>query len=382
MSDEAAIGLRPVALPSVAIRSAAPRLQSLEMLRGVAALLVVLFHTQSIFGRRTTLDVFGGAFANGNRGVDLFFVLSGFVITYVHRCDWDQPARLGSYAFNRVTRIYPAACIMTAVAIATFLLGSALGVEFGLHSAEQEAGRLDAWNILASLLLLPQQGIPIVNVTWTLKYEMVFYLVFSLLLIDRRFLAAFILWQGAVLACLLGGVDFGESWLRYFLGPMCLEFAIGMGCAVLVMQRAALPGSARRAVPAAMLALGLALFLGAAVFETYWLPVTPVPDVMLYGGGAGLIVTALALLELSGRLRPAEFLVSLGGSSYAIYLVHFSVITLVSGVLVRRHLIPVNTAVILAVALFGVLAGIGFDRLVDRPIQRALRRLRPKRREL
>ena len=61
MSDEAAIGLRPVAMPSVAIRSAAPRLQSLEMLRGVAALLVVLFHTQSIFGRRTTLDVFGGA---------------------------------------------------------------------------------------------------------------------------------------------------------------------------------------------------------------------------------------------------------------------------------------------------------------------------------
>ena len=64
----------------------------------------------------------------------------------------------------------------------------------------------------------------------------------------------------------------------------------------------------------------------------------------------------------------------LGGASYAIYLVHFSAITLMAVALIRFRLVPMNDAVFLAVAAFGVAAGVAFDRMVDQPLQRLLRR--------
>src|SRR4051794_40346773 len=99
------------------------RYQSLEMLRAVAALLVVFFHTEFIFGSRTPTTPFGGMFAAGFRGVDLFFVLSGFIITYVHRTDVGRPWRLANYAFNRLARIYPAVWITTLLAGSLYMAG-------------------------------------------------------------------------------------------------------------------------------------------------------------------------------------------------------------------------------------------------------------------
>ncbi len=63
------------------------KFESLEMLRALAALSVVFFHTQMIFTGRTGIVPFGGRFGAGSRGVDLFFVLSGFIIAYVHAGD-------------------------------------------------------------------------------------------------------------------------------------------------------------------------------------------------------------------------------------------------------------------------------------------------------
>lgn len=357
-------------------------LPSLQMLRAIAALLVVMYHTQAIFGARAGLTVLDGVFSQGSRGVDLFFVLSGFVITYVHRRDWGTPARLGTYLFNRASRIYPSVWIMSALAIAAYLAGMLLSNPVGMGAADQSA-RLGAWNILASVLLLPQLAVPLVNVTWTLKCELAFYLIFALLIVERRFLALLILWQAAVLGCLLAGIDTGDGWARYYIGPMDLEFGLGMACAVLVMRRGALPARLRAilARPAPLLAgllVGTLLFAGGALLERYWISPLPVPAVAVYGIGGGLIILTMALLDLSGRLPRWRLLVYLGDASYSIYLVHFSVITLLSGALLRVGTVPMGTAVYLAVATAGVLAGIAFHRLVDQPIQRALRRLRPR----
>jgi peptidoglycan/LPS O-acetylase OafA/YrhL len=79
-------------------------------------------------------------------------------------------------------------------------------------------------------------------------------------------------------------------------------------------------------------------------------------------------------LEQSGRIRVPPILLLLGGASYAIYLVHFSAITLLAVVLIQTHFVPMDHAVFLVAAVFGVAAGVVFDRLVDQPIQRLLRR--------
>lgn len=343
------------------------KLQSLEMLRAIAALLVVMYHTQVIFGHRIGHTPFFGAFTNGDKGVDLFFVLSGFIITYIHSSDIGRADRLGNYAFSRFSRIYPAVWIMTAFAIVVYSLG------FG---GAEKAGKLAPWNIIASAFLLPQHGDALVNVTWTLKYELCFYFVFSLLILSRRFGAAvLLLWQLAVLAIALSAVDPDTLWGGYYLRPICLEFSIGIGCAALVMRRHVLPALSRPPLQALLFAVGVVVFVGGGLLQTYGPDgAKAVSRVLVYGLSAGFIILSLVLMEMDGRFRAAKTLVYFGGASYAIYLVHFSVVSLIATVLVKLHGAPLNDAVFGAVALVAVAAGVGFHEYIDQPIQQKLRR--------
>src|ERR1700736_6010856 len=96
-------------LPSGSVNSH-DRLLGLQVLRGVAAVLVVLHHVAVTLAlpKYMGLVIAGGLFAPlGRAGVDLFFVLSGFIIYYVHHVDVDVPARFRRYAILRLMRIYP-----------------------------------------------------------------------------------------------------------------------------------------------------------------------------------------------------------------------------------------------------------------------------------
>lgn len=194
------------------------KLASIEALRAAAAVLVILFHATVIFAPAMGRAPFGGLFDAGNRGVDLFFVLSGFIIATVHRADLGQPRRLASYLFNRVTRIYPAVWIMTAFALALYASG------FG---GADKAAKLAPDAIAASALLLPQTLTPLVNVTWTLTYEVAFYALFALAIVNRRVgFGLFALWQLATLVVNVGDLDLGGG--GYYLRPLCLDFSVGL----------------------------------------------------------------------------------------------------------------------------------------------------------
>ncbi|WP_158746759.1 acyltransferase [Acidisphaera sp. L21] len=341
-----------------------PKLRSLEMLRAVAALLVVLFHTQFIFGIRSGHVPFGGWFAAGNRGVDLFFVLSGFIIAYVHGADIGRPVRLGNYVYNRLVRIYPSVWIMTVPAIALYSLG------FG---GPDKIGKLAPSALVASTLLLPQLGDALVNVTWTLTYELFFYAVFAVIIINRTMgLALLLAWQVATLLLTLSGAELGLA--GYYLRSICLEFAVGLGCAWW-LRRASnlLPAPVWNAV----LLTGIGAFVVGMARNDH-----PEWAGIACALGAGAIVVSLVRLEQAGRIRVPGVLMLLGQASYSIYLVHFSVVTLMAGIVMRLNL-PVTNVLCLACAGCGVLAGVAFDRWLDRPIQQRLQQtkrvlLRPR----
>lgn len=333
------------------------RLQSLELLRALAALLVVLFHTQGIFVAQAGHLAFGGAFDAGHRGVDLFFVLSGFIIAHIHGADLGRPGRLGGYALSRVTRIYPAVWIMSALAVALYALG------FG---GAEKAAKLDPAALITSVLLLPQPGDALVNVTWTLTYEMFFYALFAVAIVNRRLgLTLLLLWQAAIAAVALSGAELGFS--GHYLRSLCLDFSVGLACAWWVRRPAR---AARPALHWALLAAGTVGFVAGMALDGR----------LSWSGafctlGAGAIILALVRLEQARRLHVPGALVRLGGASYAIYLVHFSVIAVLAALL-RRAEVPVTDVLCLAVAAAGVMAGLMFDRLFDQPVQRWLRRLR------
>jgi len=330
------------------------KLRSLEMLRAIAALLVVLFHTQIIFDARAGHVPFGGLFGSGNRGVDLFFVLSGFIIAYVHGDDMGRPSRLTNYLFNRIARIYPAVWVMTVPAIVIYSLG------FG---GADKAVKLVPTSIVASALLLPQTGVALVNVTWTLTYEIFFYALFAITIVNLRAgLVLLLLWQTATAAIALSGIYSGLP--NSYVGPLCLEFGVGLACAWWIRRSQGAKGPFAWAV---LLAAGIVVFVIGMWFD----------DAISWSGalpalGAGMVIVALVRMEQAGRLRVPNLLVTLGGASYAIYLVHFSIITLFAAALVHWR-VPVTDVLCAAVAASAVIAGLLFDRIVDQPIQRWLR---------
>ncbi len=298
---------------------------------------------------------FGDLFAGGNCGIDLFFVLSGFIIATVHAGDIGRPERISNYLFNRIARIYPAVWIMTVFALVLYA---------GSFGGSEKASKLLPWPVTASFLLLPQSGDALVNVTWTLKYEIAFYAMFAVM-IAHRYLGLLLigLWQTAVLVAWFAQVpsDIGTFYLR----PICLEFGVGLACAWCLRQ----PFGRRLRLPwIALWAVGLGAFAVGGFVH---------PAAASWAGvacalGAGAIIAGMVRLEEFGILRVQPVLVALGGASYSIYLVHYAVITLLAIGLTRLH-VHGSSGWALVVAAGGVTSGVAFNYLVDQPVQRWLR---------
>jgi exopolysaccharide production protein ExoZ len=290
----------PIVLP---VRTA--RLEGVEAGRGIAALLVVLYHAAGhVEGDVPGSVVLWGVPHFGHAGVDFFFVLSGFIISFVHRTDVGKPERLGHYLERRFTRVFP---------FYWMVLGFSLLDTWLLHRAQFPGVR----EVLSNVLLLPQAKDQLVGGAWTLVFELMFYAVFAIAICSRRIGAVVLCVWAALLATGLFLKPSAENAaLGVVTSPFCLEFFFGMGAAA-VLSRRTVPFSGL------LLIIGIAGFASAGLCEVAG---------RLYGFGAAarlaygscslMVILALVERERSGRLKVPRFLSVLGRASYSVYLVH------------------------------------------------------------
>lgn len=83
-------------------------LPSLQVCRGIAAILVAFVHATAQYERNMPVSFLANWFTFGHSGVDFFFVLSGFIIWFIHSEDIGKPNRFKNFALKRLARIYPA----------------------------------------------------------------------------------------------------------------------------------------------------------------------------------------------------------------------------------------------------------------------------------
>jgi peptidoglycan/LPS O-acetylase OafA/YrhL len=292
----------------------AERLLLVQVLRAVAASMVVLHHAQH--DAEAVAAHLGRAFTRSDllpwlAGVDIFFVISGFVMVHASANLFGRIGARRVFLTRRLIRIVPLYWAATTVYLAIVLAAP--------HSLNSPAPSL--WQVVSSYLFIPSirpDGLvqPVYSLGWTLNFEMFFYLVFAAAIVLPR------LWAVAAtavgLALLVAGNRYLGPWplpLSYWGDTIVLEFVLGMGLALVRVQGLRLPGVVRLA----LLALGfflLYLDLSAADGGV-------VPQFLGYGVPAALIVAAAVL----GRAedRPPAFervLVALGNASYALYLLH------------------------------------------------------------
>jgi peptidoglycan/LPS O-acetylase OafA/YrhL len=273
----------------------------------LAALLVVAFHChvtmmQPKYFGQPALPIFAGGFA----GVELFFVLSGFVIMFAHHEDRQaDPAAIKTFLWKRFVRLYP---MLWLVLLPLTVIGH-LGI-FGSSPRR--------WDVAAAFFILPVRQEAVLAVEWTLRHEILFYALFTLYLWNRRLgLAVLLLWGGA--GSLLFFALEGAPWQVHFLTlPNHMLFLMGMGVAWLHLR-------GLRQYANITLALGSLGFASA-----YWLTLQTSVDThlltFLFGLGASGIIFGLASLKAPNRASP--WLNEAGAASYILYLIHFPLISL------------------------------------------------------
>jgi exopolysaccharide production protein ExoZ len=324
------------------------RFLGIQALRIIAAGMVVFTHSTYYASERLDKDLF--VWQRGTRGVDIFFVISGFVMVYASQKLFASPNGWKDFAERRILRIVPLYWLVTTLKVLVVFLTAG----FALHT------KLSPVTAACSYLFLPARNLdgkiePLVGVGWTLTFEMLFYFLFTIALFLRKNVFQFV---GVILAILSIGAYFREpSWppIAFYLNSIVLEFFLGMLIAKVCINGIYFP----RKIVFWLLACGFVLLL---VPPPQW----NVPKVLISGVPACLIVWSAASL---GRLEDfiPRIVLYLGDASYSIYLIHPFVCPLPPTVLNRLHFDYPWLSVVLSVAL-GLGAGCLLHQFVEIPV--------------
>jgi exopolysaccharide production protein ExoZ len=325
-------------------------LYGIQYLRALAALAVVFFHAA---------ERSGGSFNIGAAGVDVFFVVSGFIMWVMSDSRPLSPKR---FVLDRIQRIVPLYWIVTAVMVVGALAGLFPNMKLTLE------------HLLGSLFLIPTRSSsngeiwPVLVQGWTLNFEMFFYAIFAIsLAVVRRF--QLILLVAIFAAFALAGWLFHpqSAILMTYTRPIILEFVAGA-----LIGQLWLKGRLPR------YAVGIGLVVIAVVgFALIQLLGLDFNEFICGPLAVSLIIGTLAL-ERSGATPDIPVLTYLGNGSYSIYLWHTLAISVVAKVGQSLALPPLAT--ITLSALFGTLIGIAAYEAIEKPLRNLLKNFSWRRR--
>jgi exopolysaccharide production protein ExoZ len=339
-------------------------LPGLQVLRGIAASLVVLHHFAGIYkdGIPGHSWIYASGLGNlGRCGVDIFFVISGFIMVYTTGRKAGADDAL-IFIRRRILRIYPLYWIWTSVLLALWLGG-----------AVEQLRHYSTGYLIRSYLLIPAfNGTyfePLLQPGWTLSFEMLFYVVFSCgVLLKLRSGKILFLAAAFSLMALLARFLAPDSGMRYLLtNPIIVEFLFGVLIAEMLIRLPAMRGNRfSRFLPGALVSGG-----AFALLCTVKIPNADSMRFALYGIPAFFVVLGAAML---GPAAAPKFLVHLGDASYSIYLAHFFLAQAYASAL--KHLpifngLPPDAAILLAGAATIAISSATYA-LMEKPLTQAL----------
>jgi len=313
-------------------------IHNIQLLRFVAALSVAFLHASDESGLRLPVS-FGGF------GVDIFFVISGFIIAYI---TFHNP---GHFWMKRLIRIVPFYWTATLGIFVVALLAPSV-----LHHT-----RADPVWLAFSLFFIPHDspnGVhPLLGLGWTLNYEMYFYAIFAVALFLSRARAAYL--SAAAILIVLAVIQFiaPASPAEAFYGnPIVLEFVWGILVFELFRRVSWMTAPSRRGA-------GFGLVLIVITLAPIWLPIQEVyridPLRLTAGVAAAIVVASFLVLEKRyGIAARNSFVLLVGEASYVLYLIHpyvmFGVLRLIVG---PAQNLPVWSGWLLAALLLAAATG-------------------------
>jgi exopolysaccharide production protein ExoZ len=346
---------------TVSARENSPRnFLTIQALRAVAALLVVLLHAFETWGERVDPTALGVNWENGAAGVDIFFIISGFVMVISSRRLVDQAGAWLIFIRHRVVRIVPLYWLLTTVKILAVVALGGVVLRTGLD-----------FNFVAgSYLFLPVTDSaghfrPILPVGWTLTYEFLFYLLFAAALAIRiDVLRIVVPGLGLIAVAALVRTDAWPAW-TILLDTIVVEFVFGVILAKWTLRGFRLP----LAIACIFVFSGFGLILILPMISEN-------ARVLTWGIPAFVIVAGAVSLEPFVAPNLPRWLLTLGDASYSIYLSHGFVLP-AFGLLFARVVLPgiwtEGLTIILCLLVSSIVGRVVFV-LIESPMLHALRR--------
>ena len=340
----------PAANLSEEVRPASrrPVLPGIQVARGAAALLVLFFHlemlVQANFGFWPTWQFF----LFGHSGVDFFFVLSGFILPWAHVNDLGNPDKIGKYLKRRTQRVYlPYWFAMLPVA-AIYILFPNLG-----HGYESSPNVL-----FTSFFLLPSQVGSVLAVSWTLCYELLFYALFGVLILNKRIgTCLIILWLIISLVINLAPFINPGFYVDFIFTRYAAHFIIGMAVAFLAIRN--------YRAPAFFSIAGVLLFVLLGMNEKRFPEHTAS---FLYAICSAIILSGFVSIDLSKRVKWPAFPLLLGNASYSIYLCHYPVLAFLALILRNSGFSQLGWSIYPLMMVVTILICLSFHYLIERPL--------------
>ena len=334
-------------------------LESVQAMRAIAALVVVIFHTATYLHARDLIPEVPRLATLGRSGVDIFFVISGFIMVLITSGEAWEKRSASEFLARRVIRIVPIYWFYT------FGMAAAILLFPHLVSAGKTT---DLTHILASMFFIPWENNigdvkPVLNVGWTLNFEMYFYLVFALLMgVSRVRMLAILstLFGVSIVAGLL--ID-APALLYVITSTLLLEFLFGCFVAHWYLSGKVLESW----VSILCIVAGTAVIVASGIYDVLY----ELPRVVKWAFPAAFVLYGMVSLENRNDLTFPRFAIALGDSSYSLYLSHVFTIS-IAGKLCLVFLGTGHVTFIWVAILMSIVAGHLSYLVLERPSTRFL----------
>lgn len=327
---------------------------SIQFLRGIAALMVVMTHVAHKGGQYGTGSL--SWFKIGGDGVDLFFIISGFIMCYTTH---DKRMTFFSFMKNRVQRIIPLYWTLSFVALLVFI--------FSPHLVNSSGGRT---GVLESFFLIPNGVKFLIQNGWTLSYEFYYYFIFSIFIFltsvkSYRYLGITL----TIMMLAVVGVVFKQTsaYFMFLFSDLLLEFSFGILAFVLFQKLK--PGSILSTL---MILFGLSYLIFRNAYGT--------PDVVFgkpITSGIPMFLIFLGLISLENWFvnndgRFVRLFEQLGNCSYSLYLVHPFVLSPLAMILKKMNML--NSVLFPVLLVVGsIAAGLLTYNFLEKPLTKIIK---------